>query len=101
MAKNRNSKERGVIYSYDPAKVGIVKTFPSMRGAKISLTRAQAKGRYINGAASSKCAVMTEREGKVEGTEIEVRNLMSGKKVKIPANTPWCCRPDSETYWSM
>ena len=32
---------------------------------------------------------------------IEVRNMMTGKMVTIDANTPLCCRVDSETYWSM
>jgi hypothetical protein len=32
---------------------------------------------------------------------ITVKNLQSGKDVTIPANTPWACRPDSETYHSM
>jgi len=31
---------------------------------------------------------------------ITVRNLMSGKEVQIPSNTPWSCRVDSESYWS-
>jgi hypothetical protein len=30
-----------------------------------------------------------------------VKNLMTGKDVEIPADTPWCCNPASETYWSM
>ena len=30
-----------------------------------------------------------------------VRNLMSGKEVEIPADTPIHCDPSSETYWSM
>lgn len=30
-----------------------------------------------------------------------VRNLMTGKPVQIEADTPWCCNPASETYWSM
>ena len=33
--------------------------------------------------------------------KITVRNLMSGKPVEIDADTPWCCNPASETYWSM
>ena len=32
---------------------------------------------------------------------ITVKNLMTGKDVQIPADTPWCCNPASETYWSM
>ena len=30
-----------------------------------------------------------------------VKNLMTGKDVQIAADTPWCCNPASETYWSM
>jgi hypothetical protein len=32
---------------------------------------------------------------------ITVKNLMSGKDVQIDRDTPWCCNPASETYWSM
>jgi hypothetical protein len=30
-----------------------------------------------------------------------VKNLMSGEDVTISVNTPLCCDPSSETYWSM
>ena len=30
-----------------------------------------------------------------------VKNLMTGKLVEIEADTPHCCDPSSETYWSM
>lgn len=30
-----------------------------------------------------------------------VKNLMTGEDVMIPSDTPWCCNPASETYWSM
>ena len=30
-----------------------------------------------------------------------VINLMSGRRVEIDVNTPLCCDPSSETYWSM
>jgi hypothetical protein len=29
-----------------------------------------------------------------------VTNLMSGKEVQIERDTPHCCDPSSETYWS-
>ena len=29
-----------------------------------------------------------------------VKNLMTGQDVEIPHDTPWCCNPSSETYWS-
>ena len=31
---------------------------------------------------------------------IQVRNLITGNVQTIDANTPWSCRPDSESYWS-
>jgi hypothetical protein len=30
-----------------------------------------------------------------------VINLMTGQWVQQEVNTPWSCRVDSETYWSM
>ena len=30
-----------------------------------------------------------------------VRNLMSGKDIQIPHDTPRSCDPSSELYWSM
>ncbi len=30
-----------------------------------------------------------------------VVNLMSGKEIQIPHDTPRCCDPSSEAYWSM
>lgn len=30
-----------------------------------------------------------------------VKNLMTGQDIQIPEDTPWCCNPASETYWSM
>ncbi len=30
-----------------------------------------------------------------------VKNLMSGAEIEIPADTPRCCDPSSELYWSM
>ena len=29
-----------------------------------------------------------------------VKSLMTGKDVQIDADTPWCCNPQSETFWS-
>lgn len=36
----------------------------------------------------------------IEKTEI-VTNLMSGKQVRQSVNTPRCCDPSTELYWSM
>lgn len=32
---------------------------------------------------------------------VTVRNLMTGAEVQIDRDTPWCCNPASESYWSM
>lgn len=32
---------------------------------------------------------------------ITVINLMSGKPIQIPEDTPRCCDPSTELYWSM
>ena len=34
------------------------------------------------------------------GTKV-VKNLMTGKEIEIPVDTPRCCDPSSERYWSM
>lgn len=33
--------------------------------------------------------------------KIMVKNMMTGKMMEIDSNTPLCCDPSSETYWSM
>jgi len=30
-----------------------------------------------------------------------VKNLMTGKEISIDSDTPHCCNPATETYWSM
>jgi outer membrane protein assembly factor BamD (BamD/ComL family) len=30
-----------------------------------------------------------------------VKSLITGKDVQIDHDTPWCCNPASESYWSM
>lgn len=29
-----------------------------------------------------------------------VKNLMTGQDIEIDRDTPWCCNPASESYWS-
>jgi hypothetical protein len=31
----------------------------------------------------------------------KVKNLMTDTMIEIPVNTPRCCDPSTETYWSM
>jgi hypothetical protein len=37
----------------------------------------------------------------VQPATMIVKNLMTGQDVEIAADTPWCCNPASESYWSM
>lgn len=30
-----------------------------------------------------------------------VKNIMDGVWIQIPKDTPYCCDPSTETYWSM
>jgi len=34
-------------------------------------------------------------------TMMKVKSLMTGKEVEIDRDTPWCCNPASETFWTM
>lgn len=38
---------------------------------------------------------------KYEAGTKTVRSLMTGKEVIIPKDTPRCCDPSTETFWSM
>lgn len=31
----------------------------------------------------------------------KVRVMMTGKTIEIPEDTPYCCDPSTELYWSM
>ena len=35
------------------------------------------------------------------GRQKVVKSLMTGQGVLIEEDTPWCCNPASETFWSM
>jgi hypothetical protein len=66
--------------------------YQTERAAKANRTRMF--GRHCD----QKYVIMDEKE--YVAPMIKVKNLMSGKEVEIDANTPWCCRPDSEAFWS-
>jgi hypothetical protein len=73
--------------------------FPTVAGARGALTRACNKD----------VTLIKEAFGIIDAcyfySDIEkketVHNLMSGKPVVQGVNTPLCCDPSSETYWSM
>ena len=72
--------------------------FETEAAAKACLTRLEKKG------AVERSSVAIAESGlfhaTIEKTET-VQNLMSGKDVVQAVNTPLCCDPSSETYWSI
>jgi len=73
-----------------------LKSFDSLSGAKRSMT-------CMNRNAGSYEYEYTNEEDYNNRivTKKKVRNLMTGKEIEIDSNTPRCCDPSSELYWSM
>lgn len=69
------------------------KVYPTERGAKIALARLADRDVYA-------VAEYDYFFDNIEKKETK-RNLMSGKEFTQGVNTPLCCDPSSETYWSM
>jgi hypothetical protein len=82
-----------VVYHKKTAE--IVKTFTLMSSARRSMTCMNRNAGDVYFA----CADM-ETYNRRNATR-KVVNLMTGKEIKIAADTPLCCDPSSETYWSM
>ena len=72
----------------------IYKTLPA---AKAAWTRLAKAGKILG---LVHCINSMDEFRKIEKTETKV-NLMSGKEFTQSVNTPFCCDPSSETYWSM
>ena len=84
--------------TYGVESTHIYKYFDDLSGAKRSATCHNKKVRK----GYEKVVAMERSEyEKTVVYDVEVVNFMSGKKVKIQSNTPNCCNPGSETYWSM
>ncbi len=69
------------------------KVYPTLRGAKIALARLDNKSKFA-------VAEINDFYANIEKQEIKI-NMMSGKEFTQGVNTPLCCDPSSETYWSM
>jgi hypothetical protein len=69
--------------------------FATEGAAKACLTRLAKAGKLV-----SSEYLIGPVESVPQKTRI-VKNLMSGKDVEIPVNTPRCCDPSTELYWSM
>lgn len=73
-------------------------TYADLSAAKAGLTRAVKKYK-INPEDYAIVDAVTFHKS-IEKQETK-RNLLSGKEFTQPVNTPLCCDPSSETYWSM
>ena len=91
--------ETTVLLRMPSGGVGCYKThYATEPAAKAAFTRALKKGKIVD--AEWTIAEAGEFHRMIEKREVR-RNLMSGKEFSQPVNTPLCCDPSSETYWSM
>lgn len=74
----------------------IIKTFNTESSAKRSATCANRNAGSVQYSYASSEAYNTRIV-----KNITVKSLMTGMSITIPSNTPLCCNPASETYWSM
>ena len=85
-------KGSGLIATDGPNKSRAYKTYGAARATRTRLCR---KADY-----SVSELTIVPRDTYV-APKITVKNLMTGQPVEIDADTPWCCNPASESYWSM
>jgi hypothetical protein len=91
-----------VVYNKETTRTLYVKGkeyYATEAAAKAALTRAWKKGK-IEHRYNWDVAEVGYFRANIEKIKV-VKNLMSGKDVRISVNTPRCCDPSSETYWSM
>ena len=85
-----------IFFVYHRKSTQIFKWFNTHSGAKRSMT-------CMNRNANSDEYAVAE-EGFYEKNIVwrkKVKNLMTGQEIEIPSNTPRCCDPSSELYWTM
>ena len=86
------AKGTGLIVTDGPNKSRAYKTYGAARATRTRLCR---KAGYSVGQLT-----IVPRDTYV-APKVTVKNLMTGAPVVIDADTPWCCNPASEAYWSM
>lgn len=74
----------------------VVKTFDTAPGAKRSATCMNR-----NAGSDEYASADTEYYNKNIVNTVKVKNFMTGEELEIPSNTPHCCDPSTETFWSM
>lgn len=81
---------------YHKASTQILKSFDLESSAKRSVT-------CMNRNAGDVYYTYADRETYEKRTVYrkKVKNLMTGEMTEIDSNTPRCCDPSTETYWSM
>lgn len=84
--------------AYHPKVRTDLTTFASAAAAKAAITR-EAKRGAIN-AEDFAVADSSTFHSEIEKNET-VKSLMSGQTIVQSVNTPHCCDPSTETYWSM
>ena len=95
-------------YVYDKATTVIQKTCKTPAAAKAWITRKQKEflknpGLYVSNDGPLFDWGYADAEyfhRAIEKTETK-RNLITGKEFTQSVNTPRCCDPSTETYWSM
>lgn len=90
-----------VVYNTDTTRLlpQQKQTFATAGAAKAAKTRALNNG-WIHEADKWAVAEYNDFVDNIEKMKT-VKNLMSGKEIDIPVNTPLVCDPSSEAYWSM
>ena len=86
------AKGTGLIVTDGPNKTRAYKTFGAAQGTRTRLCRK---------AGWSQDQLNIVSRATYRAPKMTVKNLMTGAPVEIDADTPWCCNPASETYWSM
>ena len=76
------------------------KTEAAAKSARTRMLRKLNKGTVLWKADDLAVAEFNFFHDKIQ-RKFERTNLMTGKKYMEDANTPLCCSPASETYWSM
>ena len=81
---------------YHRKSTQVIKMFNTHSGAKRSMT-------CMNRNANSDEYAVAEEDYYAKNIvwRKKVKNLMTGEEIEIPSNTPRCCDPSSELYWTM
>ena len=85
-------KATGLIATDGPNRTRSYKTFGSARATRTRLCNK-------SGWSVSELSIVDTKH--YQPRMVTRKNLMSGQEFQEDVNTPLCCSPSSETYWSM